>query len=294
MEGVLVVIILDVELLTLLMFFMMKDDELLLFLYKTAIGRCILRILVSPCVSNIVGKFLDTRLSTILIKKFVENNNIDLIGFEDKKYESFNDFFTRKKISQNIDKKENSFICPCDGYLSVYKIEKNSTFRIKNSIYTIESLIQDRNLASKYMDGYCLIFRLSPTDYHRYCYIDNGEKGSNNFIKGILHSVRAVAVENYKVFKTNSREWSMLKTENFGDIIQIEVGALLVGKINNYHDEYLFKRGEEKGKFEYGGSTIVLLVQADKVNIHQYILNNSEKNKETFVTIGKKIGTKVN
>lgn len=271
----------------------MKDDVLLQFLYGTALGRFILRILVSPWISNLVGKFLDTRLSTILIKNFVLNNDINLIEFEDKKYKSFNDFFTREKLNKEIDNNSNSFICPCDGHLSAYKIEKNSTFKIKNSIYTVESLIKDKELAKKYIDGYCLIFRLSPNDYHRYCYIDNGTKSSNNFIKGILHSVRSVAVENYKVFQTNSREWSILETENFGNVIQIEVGALLVGKINNYHDEYDFIRGEEKGKFEYGGSTIVLLVEANKVNIHQYILNNSKKDKETFVTIGKRIGSKI-
>ena len=272
----------------------MKDDDLLQFLYGTTLGRFILRILVSPWLSSLVGKFLDTRLSTVLIKSFVLNNDINLIEFEDKKYKSFNDFFTREKLNKEIDNDSNSFICPCDGHLSAYKIEENSTFKIKNSIYTVESLIKDKELAKKYIGGYCLIFRLSPNDYHRYCYIDNGTKSSNNFIKGILHSVRSVAVENYRVYQTNSREWSILETENFGNVIQIEVGALLVGKINNYHDEYNFIRGEEKGKFEYGGSTIVLLVEANKVNIYQYILNNSKKDKETFVTIGKRIGSKIN
>ena len=93
-----------------------------------------------------------------------------------------------------------------------------------------------------------------------------------------------------KVFQTNSREWTILETENFDKIIQIEVGALLVGRIVNYHQEYQFKKGEEKGKFEYGGSTIVLLIKKDKVLIDKKILENSQRNIETPITIGEKIG----
>lgn len=271
----------------------MQEDRILRFLYNTTIGRCFLRILISPGISKVVGKFMDTKLSTIMIKSFIKNNDIDMVEFEDKVYESFNDFFTRKRKSVEIDDDINNFISPCDGYLSAYRIKDNSAFKIKNSVYTIEGLIQDKEIAQRYKDGYCLIFRLSPKNYHRYCYIDEGKKDRNKFIKGKLHTVRSIAVDNYKVFQTNSREWSLLETKNYGDVVMIEVGALLVGRICNYHDEYTFKRGEEKGKFEYGGSTIVLLIKSDKVKIDNYLFNNTKKDKETEVRIGQKIGKKV-
>lgn len=270
----------------------MKDDKILSFLYNTTIGRLFLRVLISPWISKVVGLFMDTKLSTIIIKPFIKKNDIDMVEFEDREYESFNDFFTRKRKSVEIDYNIDNFISPCDGYLSAYKISENSTFKIKNSVYTIEGLIKNKEIASKYKDGYCLVFRLSPKNYHRYCYIDEGRKNENKFIKGRLHTVRSVAVDNYKVFQTNSREWSLLETKNYGDIVQIEVGALLVGRICNYHQEYEFKRGEEKGKFEYGGSTIVLLVHGDYVSIDKYLLNTTKKNKETIVRIGQKIGKK--
>ena len=271
----------------------MNDDKLLKRIYETTLGRFILRILVLPFVSKIIGKFMDTKLSVSLIKPFIEKNNVNMEGYEEREYISFNDFFTRKKTNINIDNNKNNLISPCDGYLKVYKIEEDSVFKIKNSVYTINKLIQNEDIAKKYKDGYCLIFRLSPKEYHRYCYIDDGKKSSNKIIKGKLHAVRPVALENYKVYQTNSREWSILKTDNFDEIVQIEVGALLVGKIDNYHESYTFKRGEEKGKFEYGGSTIILLIKNNIVKINKNILEDSFKEKETLVRIGQKIGEKV-
>jgi len=105
-----------------------------------------------------------------------------------------------------------------------------------------------------------------------------------------LHTVRPISLDLYKVYQTNCREYTVLETENFGNVIQVEVGALLVGKITNYHQEYEFKRGEQKGLFKYGGSTICLLLKKDTVIIDEYILENSKKSIETSVKIGERIG----
>ena len=83
-----------------------------------------------------------------------------------------------------------------------------------------------------------------------------------------------------------------MHTDNFGDIVQIEVGATIVGRIKNHHAEYNFTKGEEKGMFEFGGSTIVLLIEKDKVTIDKEILDNTKEGYETIVKIGEKIGTK--
>ncbi len=85
----------------------------------------------------------------------------------------------------------------------------------------------------------------------------------------------------------------MLHTENFGDIVQIEVGAMLVGRICNRHGEYNFHRGEEKGKFEFGGSTIVILIEKDRITLDSDILENSAHGIETVVKYGSKIGKKI-
>ena len=65
-----------------------------------------------------------------------------------------------------------------------------------------------------------------------------------------------------------------------------------MGRIKNHHQNYSFKKGEEKGYFEFGGSTIVLLFKKDTITIDKDILDNSKDNIETIVKYGEKIGKK--
>lgn len=273
-----------------------KENRVITFLYQNILGRLILKIICLPIISQLGGWFLNQKMSTVLIKNFVTKNHINLNEYEDKKYISYNDFFTRKIKScyRPINENENAFISPCDSKLSVYKINEDSVFKIKNSLYKLEDLLNDKNLASRYKDGYCLIFRLCVDDYHRYCYIDSGTKGKNKVIKGKLYTVRPIVLENYNIYKENSREYTILETNNFGSVTQIEVGATLVGKIKNHHEEYRFSKGEEKGLFEFGGSTIVLLIEMKRVNIDKEILDNTKNGYETVVKYGEKIGIKSN
>ena len=67
------------------------------------------------------------------------------------------------------------------------------------------------------------------------------------------------------------------------------MGALLVGKIVN-NDKIEFTKGEEKGYFEFGGSTIVLLLKENSVVIDRDIMEQIEKGREVQVSIGEIIG----
>lgn len=273
-----------------------KDTKFIKFLYGNEFGRLIARVLACPFVSKLSALYLNSSLSNHMIKKFVLENNIDLSLFEKSDFSSFNEFFTRLKKREfiHIDYNSNSFISPCDAKLLVYKIGENSDFKIKNSYYTVSDLLNGDSICNDFKDGYIMIFRLRPKDYHRYVYIDNGSKSRNVKIPGILHTVRPIALESEPVYKRNSREYTLLRTQNFGDVVQIEVGAMLVGKICNYHGEWQFKRGEEKGHFEFGGSTIVLLVKKNMVVLDDDILKNTAEDVETLVECGMKIGSKFN
>ena len=264
------------------------------FLYCNFIGRLILKLLIRPWVSKLGGFYMNRKCSKGMIKKFVKKNNIDLSQYDMTNIKCYNDFFTRKIIdgARNINMESNKLISPCDSKLQAFKINEESIFNIKDSYYKVEDLIQNKELAKEYINGYCLIFRLTVDDYHRYCYVDNGTKTKNTPIKGVLHTVNPIALERYNFYKTNSREYCILETENFGKIIQVEVGALMVGKISNHHQEYAFSKGEEKGMFLFGGSTIVLLVK-ENIKIDEDILFNTSNNDETVVRYGEAIGTKI-
>ena len=271
-----------------------KEDKTTLFLYGNAIGRIFAKFLSLRFISIITGCLMNLSISKYIIPSFIKKNGINMENYLDRSYSSFNDFFIREINfkKRQFDKKENIFISPCDGKLTVYKIDEDSQFKIKNDYYQIKDLVNNDKISKEYIDGYALIFRLCVDDYHRYCYIDNGYQGDNHQIKGELHAVRPIVLETYNIYKRNSRVWTMLKTKNFGNIIQVEIGALNVGKIHNHKNNNEFKKGEEKGYFKFGGSTIVLLIKENQVIIDEDLINYTKDNVETIIKYGEKIGVK--
>ncbi len=271
------------------------QDKFLEKLYSSVVGCFFLKFLIKPFVSNLGGFFLNTKFSTFMIDSFIENNNIDMSQYEEKKYTSYNDFFTRKLKpgARNICMEPNALISPCDSKLTAYDIDEDSEFMIKGTSYTLNSLLRDSKLAKQYQGGKALVFRLTVDDYHRYIYIDNGLKSRNRSIPGVYHTVNPIANDKFPIYKENHREYTLIKTENFGKVIQMEVGALMVGKITNHHAISNVKRGEEKGYFEFGGSTIVMLFEKDSIVLDEDIARYSSLNIETKVECGSKIGRSV-
>ncbi len=270
-----------------------KESLSLRFLYRTVVGRCILKIITARWISRFVGKILDSRISKLLISRFVKKNGIDLSEFHSDNFTCFNDCFTRKIKDgyREIDNSPTAFISPCDSLVTAYRIDEDLSLKIKGSEYKIEDLLGgDKSLAEVFSGGLALVFRLCVTHYHRYIYFDSGTKGDNVFIPGKLHTVRPIALESLPVFVRNCREYTVLETKNFGKAAQIEVGALLVGKIKNNHREHTFSRGEEKGMFLYGGSTIVVLLEKDRVNLVNEIFTATENGHEVSVLMGEKLG----
>lgn len=272
-----------------------KQNALLKKLYGTAAGRCLLKVLTLPIVSKVAGAYMDSPLSKPLIEPFIRKNGIDTSDYIMRDFRSYNQFFTRriKPEKRPIDRVPDHLISPCDAKISVYRIDDRSVFRIKDSYYRVSDLLKNDFLARRLEGGYCFIFRLEVDDYHRYCYIDSGTKSDNTFIRGELHTVNPIAMKRYNIYKRNSREYTVLHTDNFGDVAQIEVGAMLVGRIRNRHGVHTFVRGEEKGKFEFGGSTVVLLFERDTVTPDSDLLKNTANGFETVVKLGEKIGISV-
>lgn len=261
------------------------------FLYGTHIGRLLLKIIMKLHLDRIAVRFLWSPCSKVIINWYTRRNNIHVTEEEKASFKSFRDLFARKKDSISFDVTPEHLISPCDGWLSAFPINGQSTFSIKNSHYRISDFLQDKELAKNYIGGTCLIFRLCVSDYHHYCYIDNGYQGKNHFIPGVLHSVQPIACETFPVFILNKRNWCLLTTENFGPVVQCEIGALVVGGIFNEKENTRFSKGEEKGHFELSGSTIVLLFERGQMQLRVKIMEKLSKSEEVKVKQGEWIGT---
>ena len=271
------------------------QDHLLEVIYGHALTRMLLRPFLSPAVSDICGKFLSTRFSRRIIPSFVKKNHIDLSIYEKQEFDSYNAFFTRKiKAEQRpINDQKNVLISPSDGKVTAYPITQKGRFWIKHTQYTAAQLLKDERLAERYMGGWIYVIRLTVDDYHRYCYVADGRKSRQRKIRGVLHTVNPVANDYYPIYKMNSREYCLLKTKEFGTILLMEVGALMVGKINNHEeDPAQVKRGEEKGMFEFGGSTIVVMTEPGMTEPDKDIIQNTKVQAETLIKMGEPIGCK--
>ena len=271
------------------------QDHLLAVIYGHALTRMLLRTFLSPAVYDICGKFLSTRLSRRIVPSFVKKNHIDLGIYERQEFDSYNAFFTRKiKAEQRpINDQKNVLISPSDGKVTAYPITQKGRFWIKHTQYTAAQLLKDERLAERYMGGWIYVIRLTVDDYHRYCYVADGRKSRQRKIRGVLHTVNPVANDYYPIYKMNSREYCLLKTKELGTILLMEVGALMVGKINNHEeDSAQVKRGDEKGMFEFGGSTIVVMTEPGMAEPDKDIIQNTKAQAETLVKMGEPIGCK--
>ncbi len=270
------------------------QDSALSFLYENAFGKLLLRLLCRRFISNIGKAYMESGFSKGRIKRLIAAHNINMSDYEQQEYKSFNEFFIRKLApnARSVEMCETAVIAPADSKLTVYDIAEDSIYRVKGCDYSIVQLLGgDEELAREYYGGKCFIYRLTVDNYHRYCYPDKGREISNEFIPGVLHTVNPIALKYYDVYGKNCRELTLLETENFGKVAYIEVGAMMVGRINN-HRKPEFVRGEEKGYFSFGGSTIILLYKKDVLIPDSDIIENSKTEIETTVLFGERVGTK--
>ncbi len=260
-------------------------------LYGSAAGRVILKPLVSKGFSDISGKILDSAPSKVLIKSFAEKNGINLEDYILDDINSFNDFFRRpiRPELRPIEMDQEKLIAPCDGLLSVYRADGDLVMPIKQSAYSLSSLLRNPELAQRFYGGYVYVFRLCVNHYHRYIYPITGSKDANVKILGVYHTVRPVALRKVPVFMENAREYCLLESKG-GAMIMMEVGAMLVGRIKNHHRGALdVTRGQEKGFFEYGGSTVILVTEPGS---YTPSFVTSKQGEEVPVKMGQVVGTR--
>lgn len=274
------------------------QDRLLRLIYNHALGRALIRPFTHPAISKIGGCFLDSALSRPLIPAFMRAADLDLSQCERPaggRYRSFNQLFTRRMLPQArpFTPDPRALASPCDARLTVYPISSRQVFHIKQTAYRLEDLLRDPRLARRFAGGTAMVFRLCVDDYHRYAWPDGGLRAHYRKIPGILHTVNPVANDHFPIYKENSREYTVVRSHHFGTYLMMEVGALMVGKIVNHHTGYTrleVERGQEKGYFAFGGSTIVMLFMPGVLQVDPAILKASARGEETRVRMGQKIG----
>ena len=270
------------------------QDRFLEWMYGTRPGRLLVKLMIRPGVSRAAGWLLDRRVSALAVRPFIRKNHICMDDFEQRRFRSFNDFFTRRVLpgKRPVDDAPAHLIAPCDSKLTVNAIRPDSRFRVKGTEYTLEGLLHSKELAETFLGGTLLLFRLTVGDYHRYAYIDSGFVTGSTRISGVFHTVNPAAASRCPIYRENTREYSLLESQQFGTVLQMEVGAAMVGRIVNAPGSRNVRRGEEKGRFEFGGSTVIVLLQKGRAILDADLPRNTAQDAETVVRLGERIGIK--
>lgn len=259
-------------------------------LYGTAPGRLLLRGLTRPWFSRLGGRVMDSRLSALAVPGFIRRHHIDMDGCVKDRFSSFNDFFTRSLVpaARPVDPGPDALVSPCDGRLSLWPIRPDGRFPVKGTAYTLAGLLRDEALAARFAGGTLWLFRLCPEDYHRYIWPADGVPGPAVRIPGLYHTVQPQEKGQRPVYHENTREYRLLDTA-FGALLVMEVGAMLVGRIENLPVTGPVARGQEKGYFAFGGSTVILITEKDAVLPDGPFA--AADGEELFVRQGQRVGT---
>lgn len=263
------------------------------FTYGTVLGRLLAKgILCRKFVSNGYAAWQKSRLSRNKVKRFIAQYHIDVSDCTAAKFSCFNDFFTRRRKNYVNLTAENELPAIADSKLLALSIGEDAVFSIKGVPYTTAQLLENEALAREFAGGTCLIFRLAPEDYHRYVYPDCGTQDATVHIPGVLHTVNPIAAD-MAVYRRNTRAYTVLHTAHFGAMVQMEVGALLVGKIINHTEQpAAIEKLGEKGYFAYGGSTVILLAKRGAITVDADIQEQSARGVETLVRLGERVAQK--
>ncbi|WP_319372136.1 phosphatidylserine decarboxylase [uncultured Ilyobacter sp.] len=273
-------------------------ESYLKFLYYNPFGKLPLEFIVKrKFLSSLYGRMMDRSKSREKISSFIEENNIKMKESvkEIGEFNSFNDFFIRKlkKDARKISKNKDELSSPADGKILAYEtIDKKDKFFLKGSEFSLGEFLKNDKLADKFQGGTFVIVRLAPSDYHRFHFPAGGSISDNKKIDGYYYSVSPYAIKrNFMIFCENKREYALLDSEEFGDILLGEIGATMVGGIKQtYVPNTLVEKGDEKGYFYFGGSTCIMLFESGKIKIDKDIVENTLKGIETKIYMGEKIG----
>ena len=278
-------------------------EGFLRWLYESSSGKMLAPVLVKKFLSKAYGYLQNTKISSQKIIPFIAQYDINMDNFEKNLpenyagYDTFNDFFIRKykKGKRPYPTEPNLMGAIAEGrYLGWEQIKEDQTFPVKGRFLDYKAILGNPKWYDEFCEGPLVIARLCPVDYHRFHFPDDGEVVEDYRVEGVLHSVNPLAISlKEDIFLTNERHVTILDTKNFGKLAYIEVGAICVGKIKQSYSSKSFKRGDEKGYFLFGGSTVILLGQKGKLKLSQDIIKNTNSRIETYVRLGDTIAESI-
>jgi len=268
------------------------------YVYERALGRALRRaVLTRPAFSKIYGRYQSSPVSRRAIADTVRKLSIDMGDYEvpPQGFLHFNDFFTRKLRpgARPIDPDPRRMVSPADGRTFAYtEVRGDTLIPTKGRNLSLRALLGSDEEARRFRDGVVVIVRLCPSDYHRFHFPCAGEASPSRTLTGPLESVNPWALARGRaILDTNQRDLTFIDSPLFGRVAYLEVGAMCVGSIVHSYRPGPVAAGDEKGFFQFGGSTVILVFEPGRVVIDPDLAENTRQGHETYLRMGEGIAS---
>ncbi|MEM7396726.1 MAG: phosphatidylserine decarboxylase [Verrucomicrobiota bacterium] len=267
-------------------------------LYAHPTGRFLRdRLMRSRALHRAVRAFANSRLSRPMIRKLVNNADINLseAEFAPEQYACFNAFFTRrlKPDVRTIDRNGDTLVAPADGKLLAFDCPDTAeSITVKGIRLSVAELLDRPHEAIETLcGGQLAIIRLYLGDYHRFHVPVSGRVIERYGIPGHFYSVSPFPGTDIGFYKRKIRRVTEIENERFGRVTVVAIGGFLISSIQETSSDNRVEKGEEMGYFEFGGSTLVVLTERGRAGFHEALLRNSRDHLETYVKLGSAIAS---
>ena len=261
-------------------------------IYENPAGPPLLFFAKRKMVSRLYGAYCRTPMSARGIPKFIEKYQIDMQGFESS-YKNFADFFSREKLDVDFPVEANVLGSPCEGMVFVHNdIKPECLIAAKGSEFSLAELFADESLAQAYTGGTMVQIRLTPVNYHRMHFFDDGVVTHSQVLNGDLYSVSPLAINRVMhLYCRNKRAIIKFESKNFGDVVIVEVGATFVGSIVHcFKNGDKVKRGQQASYFLPGGSLVLIFFKKGAIKPNASLLEQTVEGYETKIQLGESLG----
>ncbi|HSP42594.1 MAG TPA: phosphatidylserine decarboxylase [Luteolibacter sp.] len=239
------------------------------------------------------GQRMSTPASAAKVRPFIERYGLDAAEFLESPaaFGSFNEFFYRKlkPEARPVDSSEDAVLFPADGrHLGFAKASEIGGVFVKGQKFDLGKLLDDDRLAAHLEHGSLVLSRLCPVDYHRFHFPVAGVPGEARLIEGPLYSVSPLALRKRLAYLwENKRVITRLDSARCGSVWIVEIGATCVGSIRQtFTPGQAVAKGDEKGYFEFGGSSVITLFEPGAVVLEGDLLDHSSQQTELYARVG--------
>ncbi|MBT8220648.1 MAG: phosphatidylserine decarboxylase [Bacteroidia bacterium] len=239
------------------------------------------------------GKFMDSRESAKNLQEWFDDPSLDHTDFVLPKqgFQSFNEFFTRDLVpgARPVDKVNNNsvLVSPADGIINVIEndLQLDTPIPTKaNRTLHLNTILDYSPFASNFIGGTAMAVFLMPDNYHHFhapiggTIVESKESVGHRLfgmpdILAMFNDGNPGYNQDYSVFEHFRHGYFIIDTEEYGHVAMIPIGLQTIGSVifeehvKNVSPDSEVKvyKGQKLGHFAYGGSTVLLLFEKDRI-----------------------------